>query len=260
VLSAIVDAAQLSSGERALEIGPGTGNLTKYMLQTGAKVTAVEKDDVLYKGLLETFEQELESGQLRLVHSDVLALSTEDLLGAAHDCADPNTEPPLKVVANLPYNITKLVMRKLLPLGDHFSDLFLMLQDEVAHRLVAGPGSGAEYRAMNLEVAFYSDPTYLFQVDRTAYIPEPNVDGAVVRFRLKQRSAYPLQDDLAFNKMVRQAFTERRKMLRNTLHCLFEPALVSSALEATGLDAKIRPQQLDLQQYVRLWQQLLTHQ
>lgn len=76
------------------------------------------------------------------------------------------------------------------------------LQDEVARRLLAGPDSGLEYRAMNLEVAFYSHPTYLFEVDRTAYVPEPNVDGAVVKFALRAQQQWPLQSDLDFLKLV----------------------------------------------------------
>jgi 16S rRNA A1518/A1519 N6-dimethyltransferase RsmA/KsgA/DIM1 with predicted DNA glycosylase/AP lyase activity len=256
----------------------------------------------------------------------------------------PTGNSRAKVVANLPFNLTKSILRRLLPLGDHISELYLMVQvlkqvlvcpefqllsapataqalqnvvhtaaspgqplssgdqfwltastcgskDEVARRLVAGPDSGLDYRAMNLEVAFYSQPEYLFEVDRTAFIPAPNVDGAVVKFLLRPPRQWPLQTDLQFLSLVgalspgtltcgacllskifvqyckqllpwffvaqvRLAFAERRKMLRNTLQSRFSPNQLADAFAAAGVPLNARPQQLCLEDYVALWQNL----
>lgn len=156
----------------------------------------------------------------------------------------------IKVVANLPYYITKDLLVKMLPLGDDVSALFLMLQDEVGVRLTQEDPGAADWRAMNLLTQYYSAPRYLFKIDRRKYHPAPKVHGAVVAFDLTPPSRrLSVPDEGEFVKLIKKAFSQRRKVVRNSLRPLYEPGQVAAALRAAGLSEDARAQDLTLAQF-----------
>lgn len=252
VLVAITKAAALTPGAPVLEVGPGTGALTRQLLATGAAVTAVEKDSDLFARLETEFEG---VPTMKLICSDILRVRLPDLLDEmlAGESNTSTDKGQVQVVANLPYYITKDFLVKALPEGRRVSRLLLMLQDEVAIRLTAQTPGGADWRAMNIIVHYYSEPQYLFKIDRKKYVPVPKVHGAVVEFRLRKPEERPsVPDERAFISLVKKAFLQRRKALRNSLQPLVSSSEAVAALEAVGLQADARAQELRLEDFVQL--------
>ncbi|KAF7152421.1 hypothetical protein RHSIM_Rhsim01G0155600 [Rhododendron simsii] len=166
----------------------------------------------------------------------------------------------VKVVSNIPFNITTDVVKLLLPMGDIFSDVVLLLQEETALRLVDSSLRTSEYRPINIFINFYSDPEYMFKVPRSNFFPQPNVDAAVVTFRLKQTADYPsVSSTKSFFSMVipdlycvNSAFNGKRKMLRRSLQHICTSPEIEAALENVGLPATSRPEELTLDNFVKL--------
>ncbi|KAG2490681.1 hypothetical protein HYH03_010848 [Edaphochlamys debaryana] len=286
ILRDLVVAAGVGPGDLVLEVGPGTGNLTKHLLAKGAHVTAVEKDDTLYGRLSEEYDG---VSTLRLVRGDALEVGLEDVIrsmveqdrtgpspgpeagpGAGQALAkaaapEPSTSAPagrgavpaagrkVKVVANLPYNITKDLLTMLLPLGDLISDLHIMIQHEAAERLCERTPGGPDWRAANIRTLFYCKPKYRFRISRFKYDPVPGVDGALVTFSLlPPHQRPPVPSERGFHELVLKAFSERRKKMRNSLQPLASAEQVQAALAACGLNVDARAQDLTLDQFVAL--------
>ncbi|XP_010255543.1 PREDICTED: ribosomal RNA small subunit methyltransferase, chloroplastic isoform X3 [Nelumbo nucifera] len=186
-----------------------------------------------------------------------------------------------KVVSNIPFNISTDVVKQLLPMGDIFSEVVLLLQEETALRLVDASLRSSEYRPINIFVNFYSDPEYKFKVLRSNFFPQPNitgdrlmtgtnftlfeslgtavtrmkvrVDAAVVTFKLKEAAEYPpVASTKSFFSMVNSAFNGKRKMLRRSLQHICTSLEVERALESVGLPVTSRPEELTLDDFVRL--------
>jgi len=268
ILQRIVASCELGPGDRVLEVGPGTGNLTRHLLATGAHVAAVEKDTVLYgqlrEGLGEPGSPDGEhASRLALVNGDILRVSLPDLAKALLDGSawagdsGPGPAPDgqrIKVVTNLPYNITTDFLKASLPLGDVASDLYVMLQHEAAERLTVRVPGGSDYRSMNIRCLLYSTPEYLFGIPREAYYPSPNVDSAMLRFPLRDSTELPSlgRTPRQFYSLVNQAFSSRRKMMKNNLKGFFSTQTVDAALNEMGLDESVRAQELTWEQFVQL--------
>eukprot|EP00803_Ostreobium_quekettii_P010739 evm.model.scf_1340.3 EVM.evm.TU.scf_1340.3 scf_1340:25578-28090(-) len=187
VLAAVVAATGVSPGEPVVELGPGTGNLTRHLLGAGALVTAVEKDDALQAKLRENFR---DVPELTIVHGDVLEIDVRHLVSEVLQRSEALTGRPspvhrVKMVANLPYNITTECLKLILPMADCISSFDIMIQDEAARRFTLETPGDATYRAMTIYAQYYANPRYEFRVDRRKYFPAPKVDGAFVRFPLK---------------------------------------------------------------------------
>lgn len=236
----MVKEAQLKEGDVVLEIGPGTGALTNALVNAGAHVFAIEK----------------------VVQEDFTRYHIEPQIMSFSDSVAPslNYGQIAKVVSNLPFNIATDVLKLLLPMGDIFSHVVLLLQDEMALRVVGSSPGTSEYRQINIFVNFYSDPEYRFKVQRTNFFPQPNVDAAVVVFKLKQVVDYPhVASTKGFFSMVNSAFNGKRKMLRKSLQHLCASSDIESALRTLGLPETSRPAELEMDDFVRLYN-LLANQ
>lgn len=247
ILTAIVEAAELAPGDRVLEIGPGTGVLTQRLLAQGHPVVAVEIDSDLYSQL----EQRYRSTEtLVLIQGDFLRLDLHQLLAQETALPFPN-----KVVANIPYYITGPILEKLLgtlaaPHPDPYESIVLLVQQEIAHRLAATPGSKI-FGGLSVKVQYLATCEVICPVAPQAFVPPPKVTSAVVR--LRPRPFYPQASNPQFLQSVVQAgFSSKRKMLRNTLTGLIERDRVCAFLQELGLSDKVRAEDLSVAHWVTL--------
>ncbi|CAK9145771.1 unnamed protein product [Ilex paraguariensis] len=248
----LVRAADVKEEDMVLEIGPGTGSLTNVLVESGASVLAIEKDPYMAALVRERFAN---VDRVKVLQEDFTRchirshmfsfVEGERLLDAK--------SPHAKVVSNIPFNISTDVIKQLLPLGDIFSEVILLLQEEAALRFVDSSSRTSEYRPINIFINFYSDPEYKFKVPRTNFFPQPKVDAAIVAFRLKQSVDYPpISSTKSFFSMVNSAFNGKRKMLRKTLQHICTSSEIEEALGNVGLPATSRPEELSLDNFVKL--------
>ncbi len=245
IIRKIVKIADVKPGDRVLEIGPGPGSLTEALLEAGASVIAVEKDDVLAKAL-ERFKGS--DRQLEIFCEDVIDFLQEDKL---KQLLKPGEK--VKVVANLPYHLTTPIVERLILNSEQCESVTVMVQEEVARRFTAKPKT-KEFGSFTLFLEFYTYPHYVFSVSRKCFFPAPKVDSAVVRLDLKP--ATHVSDVDGFFNLTRTAFGQRRKMLRGTLKEIATPERVMLALEEIGCNAQARPEELSLQDFIRLFESL----
>eukprot|EP00210_Caulerpa_lentillifera_P003531 g3368.t1 len=252
VLQRIAHAINIQPGEPIIEFGPGTGNLTRYLLEAGADVTAIEKDDILQQRLKEKFEN---NDHLHIIHSDVMLMNFENLISIMQQRFPDNGR--MKIVSNLPYNITTNCLKLYLPQGDCISDLMFMIQDEVAQRLCQTQPGESQYRAMTVYAKHFSDPKYLFKIRKGAYKPQPLVDGAFVDFSLKKSSERLNQaEESSFISFVNKAFSSKRKLLKNSMEPLYSGDLVHEALQSLDIPTNTRGQELSYEQFIAVYNAL----
>ena len=238
----IADAAELDENTTVLEIGPGIGCLTRCLAKRAKKVVTVEIDDRLIPLLRETLE---DLDNVQVVHNDVLKTDLPALLGG---------EEKLAVCANLPYNITTPILVYLLESGLKFQSVTVMVQKEVAQRFCAEKGS-KDYGAITLFLNYYTKPKMLFSVGAGNFMPKPRVDSAVLRLSAIQPPVDTEPKELF--RIIRAAFSMRRKTLQNTLASAGIPKeRTAAALEALGLSPSARGEELGLKEYAALVKEL----
>ncbi len=247
IIRKTVAVSEVKPHDLVLEIGPGPGSLTQSLLEAGAYVIAVEKDCLFAKALerLQT-----PAKQLHVFCEDILTFSFEAGLARLKQ-THPDLKGKMKVIANLPYHLTTPILIRLVPRQDLFSSLTIMVQEEVAVRLTARPGTAA-YSSLTVFLRFYSDPYYAFSVSRSCFYPIPKVDSAVVVLPL-HLPPLPEEEAVNFFKLTRTAFEQRRKMLRASLKSLFAPQTIEEALTMIGQDPLARPERLSLEDFLRLY-------
>ena len=242
IIRKIVTTAEVHSEDTILEIGPGPGSLTQALLETGAHVLAVEKDAMLAQALerLQTPTQ-----QLTIFCHDILTFPLQKEVSHLAP-----KDHKAKVIANLPYHLTTPIIAQFIPLLELFTSLTVMVQDEVARRLTAKPGT-TEYSSFTIFLRFYTQPYYAFTVSRNCFYPIPKVNSAVVVLKLREP---PLkgEDVVTFFQLTRTAFEHRRKMLRASLKNLFPSHVIEEALKAIGENPLARPETLSLEQFLQL--------
>lgn len=242
IIRKIVATAEITPGDVVLEIGPGPGALTEALLDAGARVIAVEKDALLAEQLRRLCADE---SQLIILSEDALHLELDSLLPQFLAKGQK-----VKLVANLPYQLTTPLITRYTQRFDFFSQLVVMVQLEVARRFVAEPAT-PDYGSISVFLRFYASPSFAFTVNRNCFYPAPKVDSAVVNLPLHPP---PLTEDSeSFFKMTRTAFGKRRKMLRGSLKELYGAEKVIEALQQLGLPDTTRPEELSLDQHLQLF-------
>jgi 16S rRNA (adenine1518-N6/adenine1519-N6)-dimethyltransferase len=245
-LAEIVAAAAVESGDRILEIGPGTGILTRRLLPLAQAVLAVEIDRDLCRLLAEQLGKR---ENFLLLQGDFLAMDWAENVRSL-----PLFQNPNKVVANIPYNITGPILEKLLgtiaaPNPSPFESIVLLVQKEVAERLCARPGSRA-FGALSVRVQYLAACEWVCAVPARAFQPPPKVDSAVVRLVPGVRQS--VGDARKLEMLVKLGFATKRKMLRNNLKSVVERDRLSQILEELSLNPQVRAEDLSVANWVAL--------
>ena len=241
----IADNCADTSERMILEIGPGIGCLTQELAMRYKKVVAVEID----KGLIPVLSKTLaDFDNITVINEDIMKVDIAALV------AEYSEGMPVSVCANLPYYITTPILMHLLESGVKFSTITVMVQNEVASRLVAKPGS-SDYGAITAVLSYYGSTRKLFKVSAGCFVPAPKVDSAVVRIDLYDKCPYEIKDEPLFRNCIKAAFEMRRKTLENALSAKlggFTKEQISAAIASCGFDSKIRGERLSCEDFARL--------
>ncbi|MBC8117970.1 MAG: 16S rRNA (adenine(1518)-N(6)/adenine(1519)-N(6))-dimethyltransferase RsmA [Burkholderiaceae bacterium] len=232
IVARIVDAVDPRPGQTIVEIGPGQAALTGALIERAGHIDAIEID----RDLAAMLRQRFNPGQLTLTEGDVLDLDWNKFATA-----------PLRIVGNLPYNISTPLLFALWPIAEQVIDQHFMLQKEVVERMVAPPG-GKVYGRLSVMLQFRYRLSKLFDVPPEAFKPAPKVTSSVVRMHPRPRAELPEVDAAAFARIVAAAFGQRRKTLRNALSGLLD----ASEISAAGVDPQARAETLGVPGYVEL--------
>ena len=239
IVKQIIAAAELSAEDTVLEVGPGIGTLTQALAETGAQVVAVELDRRLLPVLAKT-----------LAGYDNIEIINEDILQLDIRKAVPQGN--FKVVANLPYYITTPIIFNLLEQKLPMERLVAMVQKEVAERMVAKPG-GKDYGALSVAIQYYTEPAIAFVVPPASFVPPPSVDSAVIVCKRRQEPPVQIVDEKLFFRVVKAAFSVRRKMLSNALKNMgIDNEQAAAWLELAEIDGKRRGETLSLVEFAAL--------
>lgn len=249
ILKNIVAAGDVKDTDNVVEIGPGIGALTEQLARAAKQVVAFEIDDRLIPVLDHTMAP---YDNVTIVHNDILKVDLEKEF--AKQFAD--TTAPLKLVANLPYYITTPILMQVLQSGIHFDNIVVMMQKEVADRLSAEPGT-KDYGSLTLAVQYRMNAKLAFTVSRTAFVPNPNVDSAIISLTPREPLAVQARDEKQLFELFKIGFVMRRKTLWNNLTTAFGKgeamqAKLTAALEAIDLDPRTRAEKLSLERFIEL--------
>ena len=241
VLNKILQAGQLKSSDRILEIGPGTGNLTRLLLPFVESLTAVEIDRDLCEKLRKTMHQK----NFQLIEGSILDI--------------PLPSQTNKVIANIPYNITGEILKRLLgnlsePI-QQFEQIVLLVQKEIGDRLAAKAGHKA-YNALSVKIQYLADCQFICDVPASAFYPPPKVNSAVVRI-IPRPPVTTASDPKFLERLITLGFATKRKMLRNNLISEIDRDQLVLILESMGINAQVRAEDLDVAQWVALTEEVI---
>ena len=236
IVDEIVHAAELTPGEPVLEVGPGIGTLTQGLAQSGADVTAIELD----RRLLEVLDTTLASyDNVRIVHGDVLKLDVPTIMN----------HKPFKVVANLPYYITTPIIMSLLESKLPIERLVVMVQKEVALRMVAKPGT-KDYGALSVAVQYYTEPDIVLDVPPKSFLPAPAVTSSVIRCVLRDKPPVDVIDEKLVFRVVKAGCAQRRKTFANTMKTTgLSKDRIEELLAKANIDGQRRGETFTLQEF-----------
>lgn len=239
IVDEIVHAAELTVGEPVLEVGPGIGTLTQGLAQSGADVTAIELD----RRLLEVLDTTLASyDNVRIIHGDVLKLDVPTIMN----------HKPFKVVANLPYYITTPIIMSLLESKLPIERLVVMVQKEVALRMVAKPGT-KDYGALSVAVQYYTEPDIVLDVPPKSFLPAPAVTSSVIRCVLRDKPPVDVIDEKLFFRVVKAGFAQRRKTFANTMRTTgLSKEQIDNILVKADIDGQRRGETFSLQEFANV--------
>lgn len=241
-LTKIIEAGDPNKEDVVLEIGPGEGILTEKLLRSAGKVVAVEKDRDLCDFLKERFAQDIKEGRLDLINEDILDF-------------DPNIlksykNLSYKIIANIPYNITGSILKKFLSAEYQPERMILLVQKEVARRIVGG--EGGKESVISLSVKVYGEPRYVETVKAGSFVPRPKVDSAILAIEGISRKFFEEIDEKKFFEMVKIGFSSKRKMLVSNLGPKYGKEGVLEAFEQARIEEKIRAEDLTTETWKKL--------
>jgi 16S rRNA (adenine1518-N6/adenine1519-N6)-dimethyltransferase len=243
ILRKIISAISPKQNEHFLEIGPGTAALTEHLLPHVGQLDLVEIDRDLAALLEQQYQQD---PRVHIYCADALFFDLSRIASKQH---------PIRVAGNLPYNISTPLIFKLLEQRELVKDMHFLLQKEVVDRLTAKLHS-ADYSRLSVMAQYYCDCTALFRVSAQSFNPPPQVESAVVRLVPFVTQPFLAENERIFAKIVKEAFTYRRKTLANALKSMVK----KEVLQQAGIDPSLRPQDLTVEEYVRISNQLTEHQ
>ncbi|MDB5254113.1 MAG: hypothetical protein JWL80_179 [Parcubacteria group bacterium] len=239
-VDALLSAGEVQKTDTILEVGPGKGVLTKKLLKTGAKVISVEKDDNLIEILSEMFKKELKTGQFILIHEDILEFNP----------MDANLETgKFKIIANIPYYITGQFIRLYLESDIQPERMVLMLQKEVAERIVA---KNEKESILSISVKVYGEPRYVQMVRAGSFSPAPKVDSAILSIEHISKSFFPHISEEKFFELLREGFKSKRKKLSSNLSNIVPKENVQKAFLELGMDENTRAEDIKTEDWKKL--------
>ena len=247
IVRKIVETAEISKEDYVLEVGPGMGTLTEELALNAKKVVAVELDKNLRPVLKETLGK---YENVEIVFGDILKLDLEEII------KDKMDDKKIKIVANLPYYITTPIIALFLENNYNIDSINVMVQKEVAERITASPNNKS-YGSLIIFAQFYSDPEIVMNIAKTVFIPQPKVDSAVIRLKITNK--YPNVDQENFFKIVKAAFSQRRKTILNTLSSGLDldKDQIRKILEESQIETNKRAENLSIEDYIKLSEKLV---
>ncbi|MBM7663413.1 16S rRNA (adenine1518-N6/adenine1519-N6)-dimethyltransferase [Bacillus mesophilus] len=247
ILHNIVDFAEINENSCAIEIGPGIGALTEQLAKRAKKVVAFEIDQRLLPILEDTLSP---YSNVKVIHQDVLKANVREVI--QEEFGD---QEDIMVVANLPYYVTTPILMKLLEERLPLRGIVVMLQKEVADRMAAGPNT-KEYGSLSIAVQYYTEAKTVMTVPKTVFVPQPNVDSAVIRLTRRSKPAVEVIDESFFFEVVRSSFGQRRKTILNNLSHNLSKKLSKEqlllALEAAEIAPERRGESLSILEFGKL--------
>ena len=250
VLQEIVNQSNIKENELIIEIGPGLGNLSEYILSYSTYTVLVEIDKRMIQILTDRFKET--NFKYSLINEDVLKIDIDKLIDNIEK--EKNIKfSSVKVIANLPYYITTPILFKLLQDSNRIDEINVMVQKEVAQRMVANKKT-KDYGILTLMVEYLTDASIVIDVDRTCFVPSPNVDSAVIK--LVKNKKYEVDNEEIFFELIHKAFAQRRKKLVNSLASNNFMDLNKEKLEKIilnlGFDVNTRAEELELKDYINI--------
>lgn len=243
-VSGIVDAANVSKDDLIIEIGPGLGTLTKELLDRAGKVICIELDKRMIEILNDRFSM---YDNFKVLNDDVLKVNLKELI-------EKEKVKTTKIVANLPYYITTPIIMKLLEERLDIETITVMIQKEVADRLVTKPGTG-DTGAITYAIHYYTNPKRVLEVPNTAFIPEPKVNSTVINLEVLKEPKVAVKDEKKLFEVIKTAFMQKRKTLLNALansNKYGSKEQICKTLELLSIDNRVRPEKLTLEEFARI--------
>lgn len=247
-VSGIVDSANVTKDDLIIEIGPGLGTLTKELLDRDGKVICIELDKRMIQILNDRFSM---YNNFKVINDDVLKVDLKELISKEKI---KNT----KIVANLPYYITTPIIMKLLEDRLDIETITVMIQKEVADRLVTKPGTG-DTGAITYAIYYYTEPKRVLEVPNSSFIPEPKVNSTVINLRVLKEPRVKVNNEEKLFEVIKTAFMQKRKTLLNALsnsNKYGTKEQIEKTLETLMIDSKIRPEKLSLEEYAKIAENL----
>lgn len=245
VLSKRIEAGQIKNGEKILEIGPGTGILTEALLQSGANVIAIEKDMRAVDLLKEKFQIEINEGKLELIYADILETEAQDQYNQENGLIP---KEPYSIIANIPYYITGAILEKFLEKGPRPTKMILLVQKEVAERVIARDGKES---VLSVSVKAFGNPSIIAKVPRGAFSPPPSVDSAILMIENISNNQFIDKnvDISSFFEIIKAGFAHKRKYLIRNLEEKMNKNDLENIWSKLGLNPKIRAEEITINQW-----------
>lgn len=249
VINQIIEKAEIDENDLVIEIGPGLGTLTSRLLEKAGKVICVELDDRMITILNDKFKL---YNNFELIHDDILKVDLNKIIN--ENLLENNNINKIKIVANLPYYITTPIIMKLLEEKLNITSITVMIQKEVADRLIAVPGE-KNAGAITYSVYYYAEAEKVLDVANNSFIPEPSVTSTVIKLNIRKEPVIQINDEKLMFKIIKQAFMQRRKTLANALSNMDifkSKEEIVKVLEDLNINTKVRGEALTIEQYAQI--------